>query len=77
MSALIPALIDLLMSRMKGGKGGGGGGGGEARAPMSDVEKDNKYWDRELMNPNWARGLGTDYQKAARSRSPVPTWDNQ
>jgi hypothetical protein len=77
MSALIPALISLFMSRMKGGGGGGGGGGGEPRAPMSDVDKDNKYWERESLNPDWAKGLGTDYQKAARNRSPIPTWDNQ
>lgn len=44
MSALIPALISLLMSRMKGGGGGGGGG-----APMSDEEKDERYHDRHLL----------------------------
>lgn len=42
MSALIPALISLLMSRMKGGGGGGG-------APMSDEEKDERYHDRQLL----------------------------
>lgn len=48
MSALIPALIDLLMSRMKGGGRGGSGGGG-GKMPESDYDKDEKYWNRELM----------------------------
>lgn len=50
MSALIPALIELLMSRRKGGGGGGGGaGGGGGKQPESDYDKDEKYWNRELM----------------------------
>jgi hypothetical protein len=51
MSALIPALINLLMSRMKGGGGGGGGrgGAGGGKQPESDYDKDEKYWNKELM----------------------------
>lgn len=49
MSALIPALIDLLMSRMRRGGGGAPAGGGGGREPASDADKDEKYWNRELM----------------------------
>lgn len=46
MAALIPALIKLLMSR----RGGGGRGGGMPAAPMSDREKDNKYWSERRFD---------------------------
>ena len=73
MSALIPALISLLMSRMKGGGGGGGGG-----APMSDTDKDNKYWDKHLYSADAAE----DYAKAREERSrrnsqPLPSFNNR
>lgn len=46
MSALIPAIIKLLMK----GRGGGGGGGGGGGAPQkSDQEKHQDYWNRELL----------------------------
>lgn len=44
MSALIPAIIKLLMK----GRGGGGGGGGGA-PQKSDQEKHQDYWNRELL----------------------------
>lgn len=73
MSALIPALISLLMSRAKGG--GGGGGGGDK---LSDTEKDRRYWDKELYSPPWAKSIGNSAEAAAKSvRSrPLPSWDN-
>lgn len=45
MSALIPAIIKLLMK----GRGGGGGGGGAPAPQKSDQEKHQDYWNRELL----------------------------
>lgn len=45
MSALIPALIKLLMSRSKGG---GGGGGGSPKAPEDPLTVSNKVWEKRL-----------------------------
>lgn len=45
MSALIPAIIKLLMK----GRGGGGGGGGGGAPQKSDQEKHQDYWNRELL----------------------------
>jgi hypothetical protein len=51
MSALIPALINLLMSgRGRGGGGGGGGGGGES----SPLDKSNRYWMGQHISGNYA-----------------------
>ncbi len=46
MTPLIPALINLLVSGVRG-RGGGGGGGG--REPMSVGEKSDNYWRKQLM----------------------------
>lgn len=51
MSALIPAIIDLIMSRMRSGGGGGGGG-----APMSDEERGEKYALDQIARGNVAQG---------------------
>lgn len=47
MSALIPALIKLLMSRRGGGGGAAAGGG---RAPADPQDKHLKYWNARLMS---------------------------
>jgi hypothetical protein len=62
MSALIPALIHLFMSRHGGGGGGGGGGGrggygrgGSGRQPkpqMSTEQKSDYYWTGQMLNGN-------------------------
>lgn len=43
MSALIPALIELLMSRMRKG---GGGGGGAPPSRRSDSDKEEAAWNK-------------------------------
>jgi hypothetical protein len=50
MSALIPAIINLIMSR-RGGKGGGGGssGGGGGREPKSQEERSRDYWRKQIL----------------------------
>lgn len=72
MSALIPALIKLLMSRRGGGGGGGSGGG---REPMSDAEKDKKYWNRELldMQNDQQAQRESDARSRARASRPLPS----
>lgn len=47
MSALIPALIGLLMS--KRGGGGGGGGGGSKKPEKSQEEKSDYYWTKQIL----------------------------
>lgn len=68
MSALIPALIDLLISRLRqrGGGGGGGGhasGGGGGREPKpqkSPSQRDREYWDDELYSQKRLQSLGRE-----------------
>ena len=60
MAALIPALIKFLMSRR-----GGGGGGGGGRAPKSDAQRDNEYWDKKLYTPMDYSGFTTGYGDGA------------
>lgn len=70
MAALIPALIKLLMSRARRGGGGGGKGGGMPAAPMSDREKDNKYWsDRRFDAPDIP-----NYGAMTKGLPQVKTW---
>lgn len=47
MTPLVLALAKFLMSR---GRGGGGGGGG--RPPMSDMDRENKYWEDFFTKQN-------------------------
>jgi len=69
MAALIPALIKLLMSRRRGG-GGYSKGGGAPAAPMSDREKDNKYWnERRFDMPDIP-----DYGAMMKGLPQVKTW---
>lgn len=49
MTPLIPALINLLVSGVRGRGGGGGGGGGGGREPLSVGEKSDNYWRKQLM----------------------------
>jgi hypothetical protein len=78
MSALIPAIINLLM------KGRGGGGGGGAPAPQkSDQDKHQEYWNRELLkmladksgpdiNIGGGRGGGSYGGATKPAESPAP-----
>lgn len=47
MSALIPAIIRLIMSRSRGG-----GGGGAPREPMSQEEQSNRHWRSAILKEN-------------------------
>ena len=50
MSALIPALIQLFMSRMRGGGGGGGYGGKPRLSPEEYAARaDEKYANQQLL----------------------------
>jgi hypothetical protein len=74
MTALIPALINMLVSgiRRRGGGGGGGyGGGGGGRPEKSAADKDAEYWYKASLNP-------TDEFAANRgkTKSNAPSWDN-
>lgn len=51
MTPLVLALAKFLMSRR-----GGGGGGGGGRPPMSDAEKDEKYWNDYFVRQNALSG---------------------
>jgi hypothetical protein len=80
MSALIPALIDLLVSRLRarGGGGGGGASGGEPRGQkpqMSLAEKNLRYWGDELLSQKRLATLDSESDGGGRrpNRSPVPS----
>jgi hypothetical protein len=76
MSALIPALIKLFMSRARGGGGGGRGGySGGGRMPKpekSAAEKDDEYWAKK----NLSSSDGLDAFKAAADAAVKPmSWE--
>ena len=63
MSALIPALINLLMS----GRGGRGGGGGGGRPEPSQQEKSDYYWTGRLMSGD----LDPKQEKGGKPQPPL------
>lgn len=79
MSALIPALIKLFMSRARGGGGGGGrsggyGGsrGGSGRAPKSPEEQDEEYWRKQNLSVSSAYD---GYEAALKSMPKMMTFE--
>lgn len=59
MSALIPALIKLLMKGMNSGGGGGGAAGRAAKEPkpeLSQLEKNDKYSTKAILEGDMTFG---------------------
>jgi hypothetical protein len=54
MSALIPAIIELILKRSR--SGGGGAAGGAAKEKMSDEERGEKYAMDQIGKGNVAMG---------------------
>jgi hypothetical protein len=75
MSALIPAIISLILSRKGGGGGGGYGGGGggggygRGRKPeRSTEEKSDYYWTGEIMKGDIGESLTKRREAEAKSQ---------
>lgn len=87
MSALVPAIIDFVISRMKkgrggysgGGYGGGGGGyGGRGPKPEPDINAQNeKYMNVEFLKSINQMGRAMNaYDGGAKGGSLMPQIDN-
>lgn len=83
MSALIPALIDLLVSRLRqrGGGSSGGSAAGEPRGKkpeLSLAEKNRRYWEDELLSQKRLATLDDEGGGGSRKveRSPIPSLSN-
>lgn len=71
MPALIPALIQLFMSRARGGRGGGYGGGGMPKPEKSAAEQDDAYWAKHGMSSDAAAGA---FKAAVGAQPKLKTW---